>query len=662
MVIGRILDILSINIAFYVFSYNLLLQSGDVESNPGPVFVRNETAANALSVCHLNIRSIRNKFDYINTNLLDFNILCFTETHLSDNISPSEVSLEGFESFRKDLTSHSGGLITYVTSEFFSKQRHDLESVNIHTLWTEVKYINWTILICNVYRPPSSQVSFWHHFNVSIEKAFESVNKIIIVGDINEDQLNAKYNKLKQIITLNNLTNIIIEPTRVTPTSSTLIDPILTSDTVEILNSGVTDVPPHISDHRFTYAYVHFPYNFQNCTKRKVWLYKKGNFILLNEMIANEDWSFIETTDINLATHGFTQTLMKFMNVCIPHKEVTIRKNDKVWFDSELRKFCRLRDRQRIIAIRKNNENQWAKYKRLRNKVNNLKKHAKEQFFNNLEETIETTSSTEPKLYWKLLRTFMKTNKSSDTIPPLITDLNGVECLSSTDEEKANCLNDFFVSVSNVDDSNARLPPLNFQCDSRLSNINVQEEEVSDIIKCLKTNKAVGEDLISHKVLKETCYTITKPLCSLFNKSLSSCIFPDMWKQAIVMPLFKKGSCNLVTNYRPISLLSCLGKLMERVIYKHIYNYLIDNNLIYAKQSGFLNGHSTVYQLIDIYNQMANSIDTRHTTCIVFCDISKAFDRVWHKGLTFKLNANGINGPLLQWIESYLNGRRQKRS
>lgn len=655
LAIGRIMQIFSVNIAFYVFSYSLLLQSGDVEVNPGP-----DTQQSALAICHLNIRSIRNKFEFILTTLIDFDILCFTETHLSNAVQTSDLTLDGFEMYRKDKTPHSGGILTYVSSEFLSKRRPDLESIHIETVWIEVKYSNSTFLICNVYRPPNSLVSFWHHLSVTIELALESASNIIIVGDINEDQLNPNNNKLRQIMLLNNLTNSIHEPTRISQISSTLLDPILTSDTVKTLNSGVTDVPHSISDHKYTYVYVHFPYSIQKCITRKVWLYKKGNFDLLNEMITNEDWSFIDSNDINSATREFTKTLLKLMEKCIPHKEVTIRKNDKLWYDSELRKISRKRDRQKTIAVQKNNDHQWKKYKCLRNKVNNLKKYAKDKFYNNLEETVETASSSDPKLYWKFLRTFMKNNKSTDSVPPLLTNVNGVETLFSTDEEKANCLNDFFASVSNLDDTNAHLPHLSYLCDSRLSNIKISEEEIIDNIKCLKTNKAVGEDLISHKVLKETSNAISKPLCRLFNKSLSCCVFPNMWKQALVMPLFKKGSSNLVTNFRPISLLSCIGKLMERVMYKHIYNYLIANNLIYSKQSGFLNGHSTVYQLIDLYDQMTQSLDSRQNTCIVFCDISKAFDRVWHKGLTFKLNQNGINGNLLKWIESYLNGRSQK--
>jgi len=104
-----------------------------------------------------------------------------------------------------------------------------------------------------------------------------------------------------------------------------------------------------------------------------------------------------------------------------------------------------------------------------------------------------------------------------------------------------------------------------------------------------------------------------------------------------MLPLFKKGEKSCPSNYRPISLLSCLGKLMERCVYKHMYNYLISHNLIYANQSGFLTGHSTVYQLIDLYHQIAQSFDHKTHTCVVFCDISKAFDRVWHSELLFKI-------------------------
>ncbi len=101
---------------------------------------------------------------------------------------------------------------------------------------------------------------------------------------------------------------------------------------------------------------------------------------------------------------------------------------------------------------------------------------------------------------------------------------------------------------------------------------------------------------------------------------------------------------------------------MERIMFKHIYNHLHNQQLVYDRQSGFLPGHSTVYQLIDIYHQICQAFDARQHTCMVFCDISKAFDRVWHKGLLFKLKQFGINGHILNWIENYLTNREQSVS
>ena len=110
--------------------------------------------------------------------------------------------------------------------------------------------------------------------------------------------------------------------------------------------------------------------------------------------------------------------------------------------------------------------------------------------------------------------------------------------------------------------------------------------------------------------------------------------------------MFKKGDKAEVSNYRPVSLSSPVGKVMERVVFKNLYNYLQTNNLLYMYQSGFIPGHSTAFQLIDIYHHICQSFDNKQHSCMVFCDISKAFDRVWHKGLIFKLKQNGIDGAL----------------
>ena len=170
-----------------------------------------------------------------------------------------------------------------------------------------------------------------------------------------------------------------------------------------------------------------------------------------------------------------------------------------------------------------------------------------------------------------------------------------------------------------------------------INHIEISSYEIENIISTLNVNKAVVPDLISHKVLKNIKSSVARPLCKLLNKSLHDQTFPLKSKESIVNPLFKKGDKSLASNYRPISLLSCIGKLMERCVYKYVYNYLYSNRLLYNKQSGFLKGHSTVHQLLEIYHHVVSSLDSRQYLCMVFCDISKAFDIVWHKGLVFQL-------------------------
>ena len=117
---------------------------------------------------------------------------------------------------------------------------------------------------------------------------------------------------------------------------------------------------------------------------------------------------------------------------------------------------------------------------------------------------------------------------------------------------------------------------------------------------------------------------------------------------------------SLVSNHRPISLLSNVDKVFERVIFKHLYNHLLDNSILTAFQSGFIPGDSTINQLTFLYDAFCRALDEGKEVRVVFCDISKAFDRVWHKGLIRKLEAAGIIGTVLQWFTDYLKDRKQR--
>ena len=165
----------------------LLLISGDIETNPGPCSQTQYT----IDIFHLNIRSIRKKIDSLISLVTDFDILCFTETHLDASILDQNVSFEGFDTiFRKDRNSFGGGILVYISNSLSVNRRTDLEPANIECILIEIRDPTGNFLLCCTYRPPNSDKSFWRNHSWSIDKASDISNKIVIVGDLNVDFLN----------------------------------------------------------------------------------------------------------------------------------------------------------------------------------------------------------------------------------------------------------------------------------------------------------------------------------------------------------------------------------------------------------------------------------------------------------------------------------------
>ena len=389
-------------------------------------------------------------------------------------------------------------------------------------------------------------------------------------------------------------------------------------------------------------------------------MYKHADFINLNSEIRLFDWEgfLLSSENIDDMSIKFTNKFIEFVKMYIPVKIITIRPNDKPWFNSSIRRAMRIRDRLHKQVKQNSSPFLLRKYKTQRNKVNNMIKYAREQFFINANDMLDKNGKSNPKSYWKLVNKLMENCKHSPNIPPLQKLDSGEYVINN--EDKANILNNFFCSITEIENYNVLTPDFHDRTGNRIDTLHITSDEVKDILECLQLGKAVGSDLISHCMLKNTASTICKPLQLIFNYSLQTRKFPKIWKSAIVIALFKKGIKSDPSNYRPISLLSCVGKVFERVVFKYIFNFLLDNSLIYKYQSGFMRGHSTVHLLIEIYHNICLSLENREVMCTVFCDISKAFDKVWHRGLLKKLKAYGISGNLLHWFENYLSDRNQK--
>ena len=193
-----------------------------------------------------------------------------------------------------------------------------------------------------------------------------------------------------------------------------------------------------------------------------------------------------------------------------------------------------------------------------------------------------------------------------------------------------------------------------------ISQIRFSEDDIAKIIQNLDPNKAHGHDQISIRMLKICGKTICKPLECIFRECLNTGLFPLEWKKANLVPVYKKGDKQCLINYRPVSLLPICGKIFEKLIFNEMFKFFNENNLISPKQSGFKPGDSCINQLISITHEIYEALDAGFEVRSVFLDISKAFDKVWHEGVLFKLSQNGISGNLLKLLTDFLKNRKQR--
>ena len=212
----------------------------------------------------------------------------------------------------------------------------------------------------------------------------------------------------------------------------------------------------------------------------------------------------------------------------------------------------------------------------------------------------------------------------------------------------------------NVNDS--ILPTFTSITNKFLSNITFDSNDILTHIRNIDPSKSNGPDMITGHMIRLCDDSIVLPLKLIFTNILRTSTFPILWKLANVTPVYKKNDKQYIKNYRPISLLPLLSKVFEKILFNKIYKHLTDNNLITSNQSGFRPGDSTINQLLYLVSEIYESFECPNNLEVraVFLDISKAFDKVWHDGLLFKLKQNGIRGNLLDLFHSYLSDRHQR--
>ena len=264
---------------------------------------------------------------------------------------------------------------------------------------------------------------------------------------------------------------------------------------------------------------------------------------------------------------------------------------------------------------------------------------------------------------WSTIKDIINKSKSNDTFPKYFM-INDIQV--NDPKTIANAFNNFFTGIG-PKLANTIVPPLNkcykdYLCHPVLSNFqfkHITVENVKLIIDNLKSKSSTGIDQLSNKLFKLIKDELVPPLTLVINQIFSTGIFPHKLKIAKVIPLFKKDKNYILDNYRPVSLLPSLSKIVEKVMYIQLYEYFQNNRLFYDSQYGFRSKHSTELAALELLNRIVTQMDQKEIPINIYLDLSKAFDTLDHNILTEKLKFYGITGKSLNLLTDYLTNREQ---
>ena len=244
-------------------------------------------------------------------------------------------------------------------------------------------------------------------------------------------------------------------------------------------------------------------------------------------------------------------------------------------------------------------------------------------------------------------------------IPPLRINGNVVSSLNDI----LNVFKEHYATIFDVSNNDDylnfdffQLPPLSLSV--YLSDVIFTADKVSRKLSSLRVNSSPGIDELHPKVLSYLAAEFASPLADLFQKLFSDACVPEMWKTGLISPVYKGGDRSIPSNYRPVTLLPLLSKVMESIVADELMEFLESNSIISAYQHGFRKGQSCLTNLLLARDDWTRAVDDKYGVDVIYLDFSKAFDSVHHELLLRKLYYYGIRDPLLAWLRSYLSDRK----
>ena len=509
-----------------------------------------------------------------------------------------------------------------------------------------------SVTIGLVYRSPSAPVS--SQLTAFAEEFFSGPGPKVLMGDFNLPGVDWKsllggcgnLGKFFEILILGNVNQVVDRFTRFGHNQNpSLLDLCFVQN---LFLPSIEYLPPlGKSDH----AVLKFVFDLNPLAKptfRLLW--KSADFTNITENLSRIKWEeLFENKSIEEAWTSFEKVVWESIDLYVPRVLIHKKSFSTPWFGKRCKLACRAKAKAWKRYQFSGNPKFLTSYKSARQNCSKILVQERRNF----EASLGSKISENQKIFWSYVNSSLVQRPGINSIETQGKDL-------VNDSEIADAFSEYFASVFVVEPPDPLPHPPTWPVIETLNQfLPPSAEEIVKEIECLKSGKSSGPDNLPAEFLKGTKTIIARPLQLLFEMSIKTSLIPFAWKRGLVSPIHKSGPKSLVSNFRPISLLSIIAKIFEKFIFTQTMKIIETNGGLIPEQYGFRPGRSVNLQLLEVLNYINRSVNTGKAVDTVYLDFKKAFDSVPHRRLILKLGALGIQGSALTWFQNYLCGRAQ---
>ena len=626
-----------------------------------------ESSKGFLKILYTNADTLTNKMDELKLLTRDESpdVIAVNEVLPKKSmflVQEQELQIDGFNMVSNlEATSRTSirGLVLYINNNFTYTVKELDNDFQEYIFIDVILFTGSVVSIGLIYRSPNSS----YQNNILLLKVISefcetSKDNLIILGDFNLPRIDWANNHTIQnsyeeeflgCLMDNYLHQHVSEPTRSRSRQrENVLDLVITKDE-DLINNLNLMSPLGKSDHLVLRVIVNEPTTYHATCQEKKFKFYEGDYDSMKDKILNYNWEeFFMGKSANQCWEVFRDLIISLQEEFIPVTKAVLNPKPG-WMNKNVRSALRSKQRAWKKYMMCRSVANFGVYKLARNKLKQITQNARKDFEMKIVDEIKVS----PKSFWKFVN---KKTKQSHKVCR-VRDHNGN--LTKSNKDTAESLNMYFSTVFNEHDIVCSSLHSDWYGET-MSGIIFKEEEILQVLKELKIDKAAGPDRIHPRVLFELRYLIAKPLRIIFDKSLSTSSVPSDWKKACVVPIFKKGKKDLPQNYRPVSLTCIVCKIMEKIIRDNLMKFLTQNDLLSDSQFGFVPGRSCTLQLLVCIEKWTKQFDEGNNVDIIYTDFSKAFDVVSHSKLITKIFSTGITGEIGNWIKDFLSNRYQR--